>query len=91
MWEYGNVRSQQPNPVVHTQGYPGHGPTHIDLKYKVICFIAYAWAARYNTWLLIKLTPKGVVFSFLFFSFLSLLTDFMLPLSIGLYNLMKFL
>jgi hypothetical protein len=25
-----------------------------------------AWAARYNTWLLIKLTPKGVVFSFLF-------------------------
>jgi len=28
-----------------------------------------SWAARYNTWLLIKLTPKGVVFSF-FFSFL---------------------
>jgi len=28
------------------------------------------WAARYTTWLLIKLTPKGVV-SFLFFSFLS--------------------
>ncbi len=26
------------------------------------------WAARYNTWLLTKLTPKGVVFSFLFFS-----------------------
>ena len=24
------------------------------------------WAARYNTWLLIKLTPKGVTFSFLF-------------------------
>ncbi len=23
------------------------------------------WTARYNTWLLIKLTPKGVVFSFL--------------------------
>ena len=23
------------------------------------------WAARYNTWLLIQLTPKGVVFSFL--------------------------
>ncbi len=23
------------------------------------------WAARYNTWLLITLTPKGVVFSFL--------------------------
>jgi len=28
------------------------------------------WAAQYNTWLLIKLTPKGIVFSFLFFSFL---------------------
>ncbi len=27
------------------------------------------WAARYNTWLLITLTPKGVVFSFLVFSF----------------------
>ena len=25
-------------------------------------------AARYNTWLLTKLTPKGIVFSFLFFS-----------------------
>ena len=30
--------------------------------------LATPWAARYNTWLLIKLTPKGVVFSFLFFS-----------------------
>jgi len=30
------------------------------------------WAARYKTWRLIKLTPKGVVFSLLFFSFLSL-------------------
>jgi hypothetical protein len=28
-------------------------------------YAAY-WAARYNTWLLIKLTPKGVVFSFSF-------------------------
>ncbi len=27
------------------------------------------WAAWYNTWLLIKLTPKGVVLSYLFFSF----------------------
>ena len=26
------------------------------------------WAARYNPWLLIKLTPKGVVFSLLFLS-----------------------
>ena len=24
-----------------------------------------AWAAQYNTWLLIKLTPKGVLFSFI--------------------------
>ena len=27
-----------------------------------------SWAALYNAWLLIKLTPKGAVFSFLFFS-----------------------
>ena len=39
-----------------------------------------AWAALYGTWLLIKLTPKGIVFSslfymsFLFFSVLFLLT-----------------
>ena len=26
------------------------------------------WAARYNTWLPIKLMPKGVVFSFFLFS-----------------------
>lgn len=36
MWDYGNQRSQEPNPVTYTQGLPGHGPTHIDLKYKVI-------------------------------------------------------
>ncbi len=35
--------------------------------------VTTSWAARYNTWLLIKLTPKGVVFSFLFFSRLLLL------------------
>ena len=29
----------------------------------------WPWAAWYNTWLLMKLTPKGVVLSFLFFSF----------------------
>ncbi len=28
-----------------------------------------SWAARYNTWLLTKLTPKGVVFSILSFCF----------------------
>jgi hypothetical protein len=30
---------------------------------------ANTWATRYHTWLLIKLTPKGIVFSFLCFSF----------------------
>jgi hypothetical protein len=34
-------------------------------------FKRLAWAARYNTWLLIKLTPKGVVFSFSFLFFSS--------------------
>ncbi len=29
----------------------------------------WSWAAQYNFWLLIKLTPKGVVFPFHFFSF----------------------
>ena len=30
-------------------------------------FIDYRyWAARYNTWLLIKLMPKGVIFSYIF-------------------------
>ena len=45
------------------------------IKDSVICIVYFAcavkqfrlhsWAARYNTWLLIKLTTKGVVFSFL--------------------------
>ncbi len=26
------------------------------------------WAAQYTTWILVELTPKGVVFAFLFFS-----------------------
>jgi len=30
---------------------------------------AHTWAAQYNTWLLFKLTPTGVVFSFLSFFF----------------------
>jgi len=34
------------------------------------CVVLVLWTARYNTWLLIKLTPKDIVFSFLFFSFL---------------------
>ncbi len=29
--------------------------------------LAPAWVARYNTWLLIEMTPKGIVFSFLFY------------------------
>ena len=29
------------------------------------------WAARYNTWLLVKLTPKGMVFSCSFSFFLN--------------------
>ncbi len=41
------------------------------------------WAARYNTWLLIKLLPKGVVFSFLCISFhaerVSCISDSVLP------------
>ncbi len=37
---------------------------------KVNLIPLHHWAARYNTGLLNKLTPKGVVFSFLFFSFL---------------------
>ena len=36
------------------------------LSITVVVLIIIVWAARYNTWLLIKLTPKGVVFSFLF-------------------------
>jgi len=39
---------------------------------KVNLIPLYPWAARYNTWLLITLTPKGVVFSFLFYSSLRL-------------------
>ena len=42
----------------------------------------FAWAAQYNTWLLIKLTPKGIVFSFMFFFFSSLLEAEQLPWSL---------
>ena len=31
----------------------------------IVLFADFPWAARCNTWLLIKLTPKGVVVSFL--------------------------
>ena len=33
------------------------------------CYQQITCAAQYNTWLLIKLTPKGAVFFFLFFSY----------------------
>ncbi len=36
------------------------------LWYMLLIVHLPGWAARYNTWLLIKLTPKGVPFSFLF-------------------------
>ena len=39
-----------------------HQLRKLDEKVRHAC----PWAARYNTWLLIQLTPKGVVFSFLF-------------------------
>ena len=35
-----------------------------------ICGVSFTWAAWYYSQLLIKLMPKGIVFSFLFFSFL---------------------
>ena len=35
--------------------------------------LALTWAARYNSWLLTTLTPKGIVFSFFSFLFLSYL------------------
>ena len=33
-----------------------------------VCVLSLSWAARYNTWLLITLTPRDVGYSFLFFS-----------------------
>ncbi len=48
------------------------GYTHTQLEQHLLQEVKTGtWAARYNTWLLIKLAPKGVVFflSFLFFSF----------------------
>ena len=45
------------------------------------------WAARYNTWLLIRLTPKGVDFSFLFSVHLFGLSLFLLSVSAVAYRL----
>ncbi len=40
-------------------------------QYAVLCCHAQPWAAQYDTWLLIKLTPKGIVFPSLSVPFLS--------------------
>ena len=48
----------------------GNGPNgHNSIAELVALYLPVAWAARYNTCLLMNLTPKGVVFSFLLFSF----------------------
>ncbi len=53
---------------------------------KVNLIPLHHWAARYNTGLLNKLTPKGVVFSFLFFSFLFFsFLFFLYPVSVCTY------
>jgi hypothetical protein len=43
----------------------------------LLMLLLLSWAARYNTWLLIKLTPQGVAFSF---SFLLLLLPLLLSI-----------
>ena len=37
------------------------------LKQAELRYAMLTWAARYNTWLLIEVTPKGIVFYFLCF------------------------
>ena len=75
---------QQNPPQQHLQGIQ-HKIAHVG------CLNRH-WAARYNTWLLIKLTPKGIVFSFLFFSFLffSLLFFSFLLFSFLLFSFLLF-
>ncbi len=46
---------------------PGRAISAVDLTAYADYSLREVWAARYNTWLLIKLTQKGGVFSFLFF------------------------
>ena len=41
----------------------------VTLQIKTPSSTSRPWAARYNIWLLIKLMPEGVVFSFLFLLF----------------------
>ena len=44
---------------------------HVNMLLLSIYTNRNTWAARYNIWLLINLTPKGVVFSVLFFFYKS--------------------
>ncbi len=46
------------------EGEEAHGVAQGDTKGAEVGGVKKSWAARYNTWLLMKLTPKGVVFSF---------------------------
>ena len=42
---------------------------HLSVPCKIVLMSSLdPWAAWYNTWLLVELTPKGVVFRFFFFS-----------------------
>ena len=45
--------------------YRLHDDAQLQSGWCMCCSVTNAWAARYNTWLLIKLTPKGMVFFFL--------------------------
>ena len=60
MWDYGNTRTPQPEPVIYTQGYPGHGPTKIDLRYKVysVRITALIWI---NLYLLLTSDREGTL------------------------------
>jgi len=42
----------------------GHGAAQGDQKRAEVGGVKESWAARFNTWLLLGLTSKGVVFSF---------------------------
>lgn len=57
----------QKSPVFRLQGAQCFISLDADSGFHQILLQPDTWAARYNTWLLIKLTPKGIVFSFLSF------------------------
>ncbi len=56
------------SPVMGLPDHCKHFEVVCDASLINIGVVLITWAAWYNTWLLIKLTPKGVVFSFLLFS-----------------------